>query len=84
MYLSSGVLITSGVASSSGSNVSDHASILDILQKLLNFDLCILQCPLRGIAIHLIMIREDDLSTIGMFHFHMTALAVNLSKPESG
>ena len=49
-------------------------------QELFDFDRGILQSAFEGEAINLIVEWEHDSATIGMFHLHVAALAVNFGK----
>ena len=51
---------------------------LKILQKLFYLNLCILQGTFQSISINFIMIRNNYLPAIWVFHFYMTAFPMDL------
>jgi hypothetical protein len=54
----------------------------DLVQKLLQVDICVPEGSLERESIHLGVVREYDHPSIGVSHLHVTAFAVDLDKAE--
>jgi hypothetical protein len=62
--------------------LSSQTGGLDLLEKFFNVNFGVAQRAFQRVAVKLIMVREDDYSSIGVLHLYVTAFAVNLNKPE--
>jgi len=53
-----------------------------LLEKCFKVNVGIAERAFQRITINLIMIREDDYSSIGVLHLYVAAFSVNLDKPQ--
>ena len=52
-------------------------------QKFLDFDVCVAERSFQSIAIYFVMKRENDHSSVSVFHLYMTSFGVNSHKTQT-